>query len=58
MKRKRYKRKCGDFEIRVLADGRVIMLAPDEQLLQVAGALDPDNALLPPVKEKKKNAGK
>jgi hypothetical protein len=54
MSKKRYKRKCGDFEVRVLADGRVIMLAPDERLLQVAGTLDPDNKLLPPVKEKKK----
>ncbi len=58
MRKKRYKRKCGDFEVRVLADGRVVMLAPDEELLQVAGTLDPDNELLPPVKEKKKNAGK
>jgi hypothetical protein len=58
MRKKRYKRKCGDFEVRVLADGRVIILAPDERLLQVAGSLDPDNELLPPRKERKKNAGK
>ncbi|MGD0077684.1 MAG: hypothetical protein ABSB91_03545 [Sedimentisphaerales bacterium] len=58
MRKKRYKRKCGDFEVRVLADGRVIILAPDERLLQVAGSLDPDNELLPPHKESKKNAGK
>jgi hypothetical protein len=58
MRKKRYKRKCGDFEIRVLADGRVIILAPDERLLRVAGSLDPDNELLPPHKENKKNAGK
>lgn len=58
MKKSRYKRKCGDFEIRVTADGRVIMLAPDEELLQVAEALEPGNELLSPVKEKKKNAGK
>ena len=50
MRKKRYRRKCGDFEVRVLADGRVIMLAPDEQLLQVAGTLDPHNKLLAPPK--------
>ena len=58
MRKKRYKRKCGDFEVRVLADGRVVMLAPDEELLRLAGTLDPGNELLPPFKEKKKNAGK
>jgi hypothetical protein len=58
MRKKRYKRKCGDFEVRVLADGRVVMLAPDEQLLQVAGMLDPDNEHLPPHKESKTDARK
>jgi hypothetical protein len=58
MRKKRYKRKCGDFEVRVLADGRVVMLAPDERLLQVAGSLDPDNKLLTPNKESKRDAGK
>lgn len=36
MKRKPYKRKPGDLEIRVLPDGRVVMIAPDEALLEVA----------------------
>ena len=42
--------------IEVLADGRVVMLAPDEQLLQAARKLDPNNKLLPPEKEGKKYA--
>lgn len=46
--KKRYRRKCGDYEIRVLADGRVVMLAPDEALLTIARELDPKNELLPP----------
>jgi hypothetical protein len=39
MKRKVYKRKPGDFEIRVLADGRIIMLAPDDSLVEIARTL-------------------
>jgi hypothetical protein len=33
---KRYKRKCGDMEIRILPDGRVVLVAPDEKMLEVA----------------------
>jgi len=53
MKKKPYKQKCGEFEIRMLKDGRVIMIAPDDQLMDLARTLDPDNALLPPKTEKK-----
>lgn len=53
MKKKPYKKKCGDFEIRMLKDGRVVMIAPDDQLMDLARTLDPDNALLPPKTEKK-----
>ena len=48
MKKKPYRRKCGDFEIRVLTDGRVIMLAPDDELMEIARVLDPNSELLPP----------
>jgi hypothetical protein len=41
MKSKPYKRKPGDFEIRILSDGQVIMLVPDEKLLEVAQAIEP-----------------
>jgi hypothetical protein len=40
MRKKPYKRKPGDFEIRILRDGRVIILVPDEKLLQVAQAIE------------------
>jgi hypothetical protein len=56
VKKKPYKQKCGEFEIRMLKDGRVVMIAPDDQLMDLARTLDPDNALLPPKTEKKKNA--
>ncbi|HPD46578.1 MAG TPA: hypothetical protein P5279_08340 [Anaerohalosphaeraceae bacterium] len=37
---KAYKRKAGDFEIRILPDGRVVMLAPDEAMMEVARAIE------------------
>lgn len=40
-----YKRKQGEFELRVLKDGRLVMVAPDETLLEigqsVTRAVDP-----------------
>jgi hypothetical protein len=48
MKKKPYRRKCGDYEIRVLSDGRIIMLAPDDALMEIARTLDPNNEGLPP----------
>jgi hypothetical protein len=44
---KPYQRKVGDFEIRILPDGRVVFVAPDEQLAEVAAALEqPDTAII------------
>ncbi|MBE0534832.1 MAG: hypothetical protein IH624_04120 [Phycisphaerae bacterium] len=40
MSRKAYKRKTGEFEIRILPDGRVVMLAPDETLMDIARAVE------------------
>jgi hypothetical protein len=37
-----YQRKQGDFEIRILRDGRLVMIAPDEALLDMAQSLDTD----------------
>ena len=37
------KRKLGDMEVRILRDGRVVFLAPDEQLVEVAETLEPRN---------------
>jgi predicted metal-dependent hydrolase len=37
MKRsKRYKRRPGDMEIRILPDGRVVVVAPDERMIEIA----------------------
>jgi hypothetical protein len=48
MSRKPYKRKQGEFELRVLKDGRVVVIAPDEALLKISQALeesgDPETA--------------
>ncbi len=40
MTRKPYKRQQGDFEIRILGDGRLVMVAPDETLLEIAQAIE------------------
>jgi len=55
MKNKPYKRKPGDFEIRILKNGRVVMITPDETLLEVAQAVDPNSSVLPPKMETKEN---
>jgi hypothetical protein len=49
MKNKPYKRKPGDFEIRILKNGRVVMITPDEALLEVAEIIEP-NSSVPPAK--------
>ena len=36
MNKEPYKRKPGDFEVRILSDGRVVMVAPDEDLIEIA----------------------
>ncbi len=36
MSKKPYKRKPGDFEVRILSDGRIVMVAPDEELIEIA----------------------
>ena len=43
MKKKPYKRRPGDFEIRILNNGKVVMIAPDESLIEVAQIVDPNN---------------
>ena len=49
MKNKPYKRKPGDFEIRILKNGQVVMITPDETLLEVAQIVEP-NSNVPPAK--------
>jgi hypothetical protein len=35
-----YQRQKGDFEIRILPDGRLVFVAPDEHLAEVAEGLE------------------
>lgn len=51
MKKKPYKRKPGDFEIRILSSGKVIMITPDEALMEIARVVEPSNFALPPQME-------
>lgn len=36
MRKKGYKRQKGDMEIRILKDGRIVMVAPDQEMLEIA----------------------
>jgi hypothetical protein len=40
MSQKPYQREQGDFELRILKDGRLVMIAPDETLLEIAQAIE------------------
>jgi hypothetical protein len=40
MSQKPYQREQGDFELRILKDGRLVMIAPDETLLEIAQAFE------------------
>jgi len=57
MKNKPYKRKPGDFEIRILNSGKVVMIMPDETLMEIAQIIEPDNCALPPKMEIKEDVG-
>ena len=43
MSKKPYKRKPGDFEVRILSDGRIVMVAPDEELIEIAREVERSN---------------
>lgn len=38
-----YQRQQGDFELRILPDGRLVMLAPDEGLIELAKEVEKEN---------------
>jgi hypothetical protein len=44
MSQKPYKRQQGDFELRILRDGRLVMVAPDETLMEIARTLEDNSA--------------
>jgi hypothetical protein len=46
MSRKPYKRQPGESEIRILPDGRLVLVAPDEVLLDVGEAVMPDDPFM------------
>ena len=50
-----YKRKPGEFEIRILPDGRVFMSAPDDALLEVARVINQAGAKSSSKERAKKN---
>jgi len=43
MRQEPHKREQGEFELRVLKDGRLVMVAPDEELLEIAQSLTDGN---------------
>ncbi|MHB9070274.1 MAG: hypothetical protein ACYC54_07880 [Sedimentisphaerales bacterium] len=52
---KPYMREPGDFEIRILKDGKVVMLAPDEALIEIAKLIEPNHYAIAAKKEAKEN---
>ncbi|MHC4159776.1 MAG: hypothetical protein ACYSSO_11940 [Planctomycetota bacterium] len=55
MKKTPYKRKPGDFEIRILKNGKVVMVAPDEKLVEIAQSVDPKHCATQHKTEAKEN---
>ncbi len=55
MKKTPYKPEPGDMEIRILNNGKVMMVLPDQKLIEIAQSLDPDNSALPQTTENEKN---
>jgi len=56
MKKRLYRRKPGEFEIRILRNGRVVFVSPDETLMDVAEALDERNPAVATRREAKNHA--
>ena len=55
MKKKPYKRKPGEFEMRILRDGRLVVVTPDDGIMDVVAAMDPDNPIVTQRREGKEN---
>lgn len=53
--KKPYQRKIGEFEIRILPDGRLVFVAPDERLTEVAQVLESTETTNNPNTEKTRN---
>ena len=50
-----YKPVPGDMEIRILSSGKVVMIVPDEALLEIGRAIEPGNYELTEATESKNN---
>ncbi|MCP4452711.1 MAG: hypothetical protein GY809_14710 [Planctomycetes bacterium] len=48
MNRTPYKRQPGDYEIRLLKDGRMVLVGPDQSLLEIAKELSEPTLDMPP----------
>jgi hypothetical protein len=44
MSQKPYQREQGDLELRILKDGRLVLIAPDETLLEIAQTIEASGA--------------
>lgn len=40
-----YRRQVGDFEIRILPDGRLVFVAPDQELAEIVNSLESGNII-------------
>jgi hypothetical protein len=58
MKKRPYKRRAGDLEIRILSDGRVVMIAPDQELMEVARVVDRNSTAVKPITESNEDAAR
>ena len=48
MSKQPYKRQPGDYEIRLLNDGRMVLVGPDQTLLEIAKELSEPTPDMPP----------
>jgi len=53
--KKPYKRKPGEFEIRILKNGKVMMAAPDEALVEIAQTISSKHCVASTKLETKEN---
>ena len=53
MRKSRYTKKQGDLEIRILADGRIVFVGPDEDMLNIADIFDKPKDTADALMEKK-----
>ena len=55
MKKKPYKAKPGEMEIRILSNGKVMMVLPDEKLIEIARLIELNSSTLSSTMETEEN---